>query len=594
MPFDETDSPKLVSSASVASPPSGNGVDLSDCDRRLRGRMAALTGGRSPWAALQAWEDWAFHLSISPGRQIELWQTAMQSAATLLQFAAAGAQGDWAFKPRPMDRRFRAAAWNRPPFNLYAQAQLASEAQWRAATHDLPGVEEHHLRQVEFLGQFLLDATAPINSPLTNPEVVDAALASGGRNFAKGAALFREDVSRLARGQMLTGLQQYKVGETMAVTPGQVIFRNDLMELIQYAPATPRVHREPILIVPAWIMKYYILDLSPESSLVRYLVAQGFTVFIISWRNPGAEARDIGFDAYRRDGVMTALEVVNRVLPDEKVHAVGYCLGGTMMAIAAAAMDRDQDDRLASLSLLAAQTDFKEAGELMLFIDESQLALLEDMMLVQGYLDAKQMSGAFYALRTNEMLWSQLVQRYLIAQPHPLTELDAWLADSTRMPALMHSQYLRQLFLENSFSRGRYEIDGQAVALKDIRTPLFALGAERDHIAPWRSVYKIELYSSAATTFILTGGGHNSSVVSPPGKPGAYYWERNSLADAPYREPDVWMASAKRKDGSWWPAWLDWLRSLTSAEDVAPPAMGAPKIGLDPITPAPGLYVMES
>jgi polyhydroxyalkanoate synthase len=594
MPFDQAalEAPPPLASLTAALP-ADDVPALRDWDRRLRGRMAMLTGGQSPWAAIQALQDWGFHLATSPGRQIELWQIALRTAMSLSQCAASGTAGDWAFKPTPMDRRFRNEAWRRAPFNLFEQIQLAMEAQWRAATHDLRGAEEHHLRRVEFLGQFVLNALAPVNCPWTNPEIIDAAMASGGQNFAKGGALFGEDVSRLNKGGKLTGLDQFRVGQTMAVTPGQVIFRNNLMELIQYAPTTAAVHREPILIVPAWIMKYYILDLSPESSLVRHLVGQGYTVFIVSWRNPGAEDRDTSLEDYRRNGIEAALDAVAKVVPGEKVHAVGYCLGGTMLAITAADMDRDNNDRLASLSLLAAQTDFEEAGELMLFIDESQLSLLEDMMLVQGYLDARQMAGAFYALRTNEMLWSQIVERYLIASPRPLTELDAWLADSTRMPALMHSQYLRQLFLQNSFSHGRYEVDSQAVALKDIRTPVFALGAERDHIAPWRSVYKIELYSSADTTFILTGGGHNTSVVSPPSKPGAYYRVRASKGRAAYLEPDIWMASATREDGSWWPAWVDWLKRLTSPGKVAPPQMGAPDQGLNPIIAAPGRYVME-
>lgn len=322
------------------------------------------------------------------------------------------------------------------------------------------------------------------------------------------------------------------------------------MELIQYAPTASQVRQEPLLIVPAWIMKYY---LRPENSLVRYLVDQGFSAFMVSWKNPGAALRDTSFDDYLSKGVMTAIDTINQILPGRKLHAVGYCLGGTVLAIAAAAMNRDQDDRLASLSLLAAPTDFTEAGELMLFIDESQLALLDDITHVQGFLDTKQMAGAFYILRANEMIFSSFVERYLLGAPHTPTDLDAWLADPTRMPARMHSEYLRQLFLDNSFVHGNYLVDGCAVALKDTKTPVFALGAERDHIAPWRSVYDIELYSSADTEFVLTGGGHNSSVVSPPEKAGAYYRISTCKASEQYVDPDTWLASATQKQGSWWP-----------------------------------------
>jgi polyhydroxyalkanoate synthase subunit PhaC len=567
---------------------------LDDADQRLRGRLATLTGGQSPWAAMQAWEDWAHHLVTSPGRQLALLGRAATAGAALMANAAALGQAPWAIEPLPADRRFRDPAWRKYPFNILAQTQLALEDQWRAATNDLRGVSEHQLRRVEFMGQYMLNALAPVNFPATNPEVLNAALDTGGWNFLTGAQLYWRDLARLQTGKRLTGLDDFVVGKTMAITPGKVVFRNHLMELIQYAPTTPTVHRQPILITPAWIMKYYILDLTPETSLVRYLVDQGYTVFIVSWRNPDASDSKLGFEDYRAHGVDKAIDVVREIVPGEKIHAVGYCLGGTTLAISAAAIDRDRRDLLASLSLLAAQTDFAEAGELMLFIDESQLSLLEDMMAAQGYLDARQMAGAFYALRSNEMLWSQLVDRYLISKPKPLGPLDAWLADSTRMPARMHSEYLRQLFLENRFANGRYEVGGGAVAMKDIRTPVFALGAERDHIAPWRSVYKIELYGSADTTFVLSGGGHNQSVVSPPGKPGAYYRVRASKEEAAYVEPDVWMAAARRQDGSWWPAWVDWLKRLTSPEEVDPPQMGAPGQGRHPIAAAPGRYVMES
>ncbi len=340
-------------------------------------------------------------------------------------------------------------------------------------------------------------------------------------------------------------------------------------------------------------MKYYVLDLSPENSLVRYLVGQGFTVFMISWKNPGAELRDTAFDDYRSKGVMTTIDTIGEIVPGRKLHAVGYCLGGTILAIAAAAMDRDHDDRLASLSLLAAQTDFEEAGELMLFIDESQLALLDDMMHVQGFLDTRQMAGVFNVLRANEMIFSQFVQRYLLGQPRAPTDLDAWLADATRMPARMHSEYLHQLFLENSFAHGNYLVDGRAVALKDIKTPTFALGAERDHVAPWRSVYKVELYSSADTEFILTGGGHNSSVVSPPGKAGAYYRISACGASDQYVDPDTWLASASQEQGSWWPEWVRWMDAHSSSVRVTPSFLRNADGGTPAYGPAPGSYVFE-
>ena len=565
---------------------------IREFDRGRRGRFGILFGGQSPWAALQAWEDWAFHLTLSSGKQIELCELAWEAAASLGGAVLEGDAPGGGPGPKSDDRRFHDPCWKRPPFNLLAQAQLAAEAQWHAATRDIPGMGRHHAKRVDFLGSFMLNALAPVNFAWTNPAVLDTAWRTAGANFAAGASLLTEDLARLAHGKNLKGLEEFKIGENIALTEGEVVFRNELMELIQYTPTTPQVREEPLLIVPAWIMKYYVLDLSPENSLVRYLVDEGFTVFMISWKNPGAELRDTSFDDYRTKGVMTAIDTIGEIVPNRKLHAVGYCLGGTILSIAVAAMDRDHDDRLASLSLLAAQTDFEEAGELMLFIDESQIALLEDMMHVQGFLDTRQMASAFSVLRANEMIFSQFVQRYLLGQPRTPTDLDAWLADVTRMPARMHSEYLRHLFLDNSFAHGNYLVDCRAVALKDIKTPLFALGAERDHIAPWRSVYKVELYSSADTEFILTGGGHNSSVVSPPGKTGAYYRISTCDASDKYVDPDTWLASASQKQGSWWPEWVHWLDAHSSSARVTPPLLS--NTGGASYGSAPGSYVFQT
>ncbi|MBN9043214.1 MAG: hypothetical protein BGP05_04410 [Rhizobiales bacterium 62-47] len=561
---------------------------MREFDRRRRGRLGLLLGGQSPWAAFQAWEDWAFHLMLSSGKQLELYELATETAFSLSNAALTRTPSD--IGSGCNDRRFRDPSWKIPPFNLLAQAQLAAEAYWHAATRDIPGMGRHHAKRVDFLGSLMLNAFAPVNFAWSNPLVLQAASRTGGANFAAGLSLLAEDLVRLASGAKLKGLDEFKIGQNIALTPGKVVFRNELMELIQYAPTTSQVHEEPLLIVPAWIMKYYILDLSPENSLVRYLVSQGFTVFMVSWKNPGVELKDISFDDYRSEGVMTAIDTINQIVPGKKLHAVGYCLGGTILAIAAAAMDRDHDDRLASLSLLAAQTDFTEAGELMLFIDESQLALLDDIMHVQGFLDTKQMAGAFYILRANEMIFSQFVDRYLLGTPRVPTDLDAWLADPTRMPARMHSEYLRQLFLNNSFIHGNYLVDGRAVAMKDIKTSIFALGAERDHIAPWRSVYNLELYSSADTEFVLTGGGHNSSVVSPPAKPGTYYRVNTCGPNGKYVDPDTWLASAIQREGSWWPEWVRWLDTQSSPARVTPPLSTRETT----YGPAPGSYVFET
>jgi len=362
------------------------------------------------------------------------------------------------------------------------------------------------------------------------------------------------------------------------------VYRNDLIELIQYAPTTQSVYAEPVLIVPAWIMKYYILDLSPHNSLIRYLVDKGHTVFCVSWRNPTAEDRDLGMDDYRRLGVMDALEVIGAVVPGRKVHATGYCPGGTLLAIAAAAMACRSDDRLASLTLLAAQTDFTEPGELALFIDHSQMHYLASMMWNRGYLSADQMAGAFQLLRSNDLIWSRRVREYLMA----------WNADSTRMPYRMHTEYLQRLYLDNELAAGRLLVDGRPAALQNIRVPIFAVGTERDHVAPWRSVYKIHYLAGADVTFVLTSGGHNAGIVSEPGRPNRRYRVAVKRTDDLCQGPDEWTRNAEARHGSWWEAWAEWLAAHSGAKRVAPPAvMGAAKRGYRPLQDAPGAYVLQ-
>jgi polyhydroxyalkanoate synthase len=401
----------------------------------------------------------------------------------------------------------------------------------------IDGVSRHHEAVVSFMTRQLLDVISPANSPLTNPEVIERTINEGGMNFARGAANFWQDWCRLLNGDGPIGAEAFQVGRNVAITPGKVIYRNELIELIQYAPVTEQAQAEPILIVPAWIMKYYILDLSPDNSLVKYLVEQGYTVFMISWKNPAAEDRDLGLDDYRRQGVMAALEAVSSIVPDRKIHGVGYCLGGTLLTIEAAALARDSDDRLCSLTLFAAQTDFTEAGELMLFIDEAQVSFLEDMMAEQGFLDTKQMAGAFQMLRSNDLIWSAMVQAYLQGERRPLTDLMAWNADATRMPFRMHSEYLRQLFLNNELAKSVYEVNDRPVSLSDIRMPIFAVSTLTDHVAPWRSVYKIQTLTDAEVTFVLSNGGHNAGIVSPPGHPNRFHQIATHKENENYIDP---------------------------------------------------------
>jgi polyhydroxyalkanoate synthase len=557
-----------------------------------RAMTARFTQGVSPHAQFTAWSDWFYHLSRAPGRQMELALQAVVFASRLAGLATGQTQTP-PFPPAAGDRRFADPAWQKPPYLFWQQAFLAQEEWWRNATRQVRGESEKNADRVAFMARQLLDVVSPSNIPWLNPAIVERTLKEHGGNLARGASNFMEDVYRLLAMDPDGARDGFRVGEDIASTPGEVVFRNELMELIQYRPVTPDVYAEPVLIVPAWIMKYYVLDLLPERSLVRYLVSRGFTVFMVSWHNPTSADRGIAFDDYRTKGVMAALDAIDKIVPNRKVHAAGYCLGGTLLSIAAATMARDGDERLASATLLAAQTDFSEAGELMLFVDESQIAFLEDMMWDQGVLDTRQMAAAFSALRSNDLVWSKMAREYLLGERDQTTDLTAWNADQTRLPYRMHSQYLRGLFLENRLTAGRYAVNGQVIALKDIRVPLFAVGTETDHIAPWNSVYKLHLFTDSELTFVLTNGGHNAGIVSEPGHASRHYHVATRAPGDRYVDSATWRARAQRTEGSWWIKWADWLAERSDAQRVAPPSMGAPAQGLGPLCPAPGTYVHQ-
>ena len=562
-------------------------------NRIARALTARVTQGISPHAQASAWFDWLSHLSRAPGRQVELALLASAYAIRLMGLAAGQDGNPPPFEPEPTDRRFADPAWMQMPYQWWQQAFLAQEAWWKAATRPVRGIQPKDAARTAFMAHQWLDAISPSNIPWLNPVIVRRTLEERGANLMRGWQYWLDDCQRMATLTQSPPSTQFRVGEEIAVTPGRVVYRNHLIELIQYEPATPNVVAEPVLIVPAWIMKYYVLDLAPEHSLVRDLVSRGLTVFMVSWRNPTEKDRDLNFDAYRLCGVMDSLQAINAILPGRKVHACGYCIGGTLLSIAAATMALNGDNRLATVTLLAAQTDFSEAGELMLFVDESQVAFLEDMMWDQGVLDTKQMAAAFEMLRANDLIWSRTMNHYLLGERETETDLTAWNADQTRMPYRMHSQYLRALFLENRLTAGRYAVDGKVIALKDLRSPMFVVGTETDHIAPWQSVYKVHLFTDTEMTFVLTNGGHNAGIVSEPGHRGRHYLSATRKPGEAYVDPVTWAARATRYDGSWWPCWADWLAVHSTSERVPPPRMGAPERGYAPLCPAPGTYVHQ-
>jgi polyhydroxyalkanoate synthase len=565
----------------------------SGIDRVLRAYASRATFGISPAAVAIAFFDWWQHLAASPGKQLELGRKAFRKWLRFSDFLARAAGGEKTapcIEPLAGDRRFAAEAWNAWPFDAMYQGFLLTQQWWHNATTDVKGVAPHNAALVNFVTRQMLDMWAPSNVAWTNPEVLRVTREQGGKNLVRGLSNFMEDWRRIALGQPPVGAEAFVPGSQVARTPGKIVFRNRLMELIQYAPATDTVFAEPLLVVPAWIMKYYILDLSPHNSLVEYLVERGHSVFMISWKNPGPSDRDLSLADYRRLGIEDALAAIGRIVPEHRVHAVGYCLGGTLLAIAAAAMARNGDARLATVTLLASQVDFAEAGELGLFIDESEVALLEDMMAEQGFLDPGQMSGAFQLLRSNDLIWSQRVTEYLLGERPPMTDLMAWNSDGTRMPYRMHSEYLRRLYLHNDLSAGRYQVDGRPVALRDIRAPIFAVGTERDHVAPWRSVYKLNLYTDSEVTFLLASGGHNVGIVSDPAYAGSSYQVATRGRDEPYIDPETWARQAPRSQGSWWPEWTRWLERHSGAR-TAPPEMGCAAAGYPVLDDAPGQYV---
>jgi polyhydroxyalkanoate synthase len=565
-------------------------------DHFAHASLARVTSGLSPAALADAYMDWAVHIAISPGKQLEVAIKGARKWMRLAHFAArcatCGGCAEPCIEPLPQDRRFAGEEWQKWPYNFIQQAFLLQQQWWHNATTDIDGVTKRHEAMVDFVSRQILDMVSPSNFLLTNPSVQQRTLKTGGRNLVDGLRNLHDDWERIVNGNPPAGTEAFRVGEDVAVTPGKVVYRNHLIELIQYAPRTDRVRPEPILIVPAWIMKYYILDLSPQNSLVRYLTEQGFTVFMISWKNPTEEDRDLGMEQYRKLGVMKALDAIEAIVPGPRVHAVGYCLGGTLLSIAAAAMARDGDERLKTITLLAAQADFREAGELTLFINESQIHFLEDMMRSQGYLDTRQMAGAFQLLRSNDLIWSRLVRHYLMGERTPMNDLMAWNADATRMPYRMHTEYLKKLFLDNDLAEGRFMAEGRPITLNDVRTPIFAVGTERDHVAPWRSVFKIHILANADVTFLLTTGGHNAGIVSEPGKGDRSYQVLSKGADDLYLDPETWIEAAHRVRGSWWPEWTTWLAEH-SAPPTLPPPIGAPDMGYSILNDAPGHYVTQ-
>jgi polyhydroxyalkanoate synthase len=585
---------KTPPSVNPESDRAGSGRDAAAAfDSALHAALAPLTGGLSPISLLLAGADWGLHLVTQPAQSLRLMLAAQ---AKVLESPAWGLGAGADERPASdEDHRFTHAGWQQWPFAPMVHAYRNAEGWWQDAAA-LRGMNAHHQLLTRVFARQWLDMLSPANFALTNPEVLQRTAERFGANLVDGAEGTLESWRR-SKGlaPLVPPEHRYQPGIDVAVTPGKVVHRNALVELIQYDPQTPKVHGEPVFIVPSWIMKYYVLDLSPHNSLVRWLVEQGHTVFMVSWRNPDEGDALLAMDDYLQLGVFDPLAAIAARLPGARVHACGYCLGGTLLAIGAAALARPQRIEraellapLASLSLLAAETDFSEPGEMGVLIDESQVAMLEDVMAERGFLTGQQMAGSFQFLHSRELVWSARMRELLLGERLRPNDLMAWNADVTRMPAAMHSEYLRRCYLRNELAEGRYPVEGQPVSLADIRVPVFAVGTEKDHVSPWRSVYKLHRLTRTALTFVLTNGGHNAGIVSEPGHHGRHYAIQTTEPGDPAQDPDEWQKLATRHDGSWWTAWHSWLCAQGSPARVSARQVDTAAA----LCNAPGSYVM--
>jgi polyhydroxyalkanoate synthase subunit PhaC len=582
-----------VEEAEIRHPPDGKDSELrQQIERALYARLALVTGGLAPDDYARAWWDWYLQLAAKPDMGLALAHSAIEKTFESWQFALRAA-GCRTLNHQHDSPEFGSATWNEWPFNVFAHTYGNWASWWQEALGAGSGMSERNARPTSFFSRQILAAVSPANFLHTNPDLLEQTRAESGQNLVRGFRNWFEDLERMLHGRRPVNAERFEIGREVAVTPGKVVLRNRLIELIQYSAQTPSVHAEPILIVPAWIMKYYILDLSPQRSLVQYLVEHGHTVFMISWKNPTAADGDVGLDDYLQC-LGEAFQAVGVIVPDRKMHTVGYCIGGTLLTIAAAAGLGVNEPQLASITLLASLVDFSAPGELSVFISPSQLAMLEGLMHEAGVLSSDRMAAAFTLLRTKDLLWGPAVDTYVRGvRPEP-TDMMAWNADGTRMPYRMHSEYLNRLYLKNELARGEFTVAGRCIDLSSLQAPMFVVGTETDHVAPWEAVYKIRgLTQSSDYTFLLASAGHNAGIVSGPVNAKRRYRMTRWLNRSEMPTPEEWAMSAPSHAGSWWPAWQRWLSAHSSPKRVSPPSVGNTEAGYSPLGDSPGSYVHE-
>ena len=518
--------------------------------------------------------------------QAELWQ----GYAKLWESTAkrmAGEDVEPVVAPAKDDRRFKDAAWSEQAvFDTIKQSYLLTANWMQGIAHDVEGLDDKTREKVEFYTRQYVDALSPTNFVATNPKVLEKTIESKGENLLKGLDQLLADLET-GKGQLkisMTDTDAFTLGENVATTPGKVVFQNDLMQLIQYVPSTEKVFKTPLLIVPPWINKYYILDLQPKNSLIKWAVDQGHSVFIISWVNPDENHADKRFDDYMLEGPLAALDVIAEITGEAKANVIGYCIGGTLTACTLAYMAAKGDDRVRSATFFTTMVDFEEPGELGVFIDEEQLARLEEHMAEKGYLDGGHMSQVFNMMRDNDLIWSFVVNNYLLGREPMAFDLLNWNADSTRMPAMMHSLYLREMYLNNQLVKpGGITLDGTPLDLSKIEVPTYIISTKDDHIAPWKSTYRATQIYGGKIRFVLSASGHIAGIVNPPAAGKYCHWINT---DTP-ADPDAWLENAEQHDGSWWPDWQKWVKKFGGAKVAARQPGGK---GHKPVEDAPGSY----
>jgi polyhydroxyalkanoate synthase subunit PhaC len=491
-------------------------------------------------------------------------------------------------EPGAGDKRFADEDWSKQAFFSFLKQTYVVTSEWaESLVKNADGLEPHIRHKGEFYMRQISSALSPSNFVLTNPELLRETVSSNGENLVRGIKMLAEDI---AAGHGDLRLRQsdttrFTVGVDLATTPGKVVARSDVAEIIQYEPSTPNVLKRPLLICPPWINKFYVLDLNPEKSFIKWCVDQGVTVFIISWVNPSTLHATKGWDAYVREGLQFALETIEAETGEKQVNAIGYCVGGTLLAAAMALFAQEGEKRIKSATLFTTQVDFTYAGDLKVFVDEDQICAIEASMAGKGYLDGTKMASAFNMLRSSELIWPYVVNNYIKGKAPTAFDLLFWNADSTRMSAANHSYYLRNCYLENSLAKGTMQLAGRTLNLADIKAPIFNLAAKEDHIAPARSAFEGSKLFGGDVKFVLSGSGHIAGVVNPPAKNKYQYWTGGKAEGS----LDSWLEAADETPGSWWPYWLEWIKSLDAQTVKSKPVAGkTPDLGN-----APGTYVLE-